>query len=82
MAKHFKFKMKDTDEQRILDAFNGLYPAPTDHEGNPLFTPDEWPCERLRLFILEVVLRWEQHVAKEAAGAEVAVPDDLIETEA
>ena len=54
--------------QRIVDAMKGLHDIPTDANGDPLFTDNEWAKECVRRFIKRTVARYEQKVARDAVA--------------
>lgn len=62
--------------QRVVDAINGLYPIPPDLV--EIVTPQQWAKERLRQFVINTVLRYEQKMAADQAKGEISPDDDLI----
>ena len=71
-----KLTIPDDKVQRVIAALTGLYPIPTDKEGEPLFSPVAWSKEALRRWLIGSVQRWETKVARDA----VIVPaeDELV----
>lgn len=65
------FYVADENVQRIVDAINGLYPMPSESAGE--FTSAQWAKERIRRFIVDTVLRYEQSVALQT----IVKDDDL-----
>ena len=68
------FTVPSEHVSRIVDAEKGLYPIPTttDEEGVTTndFTDNQWAKESLRRLVVRDVRRWENKVAREAAGVE------------
>ena len=62
---------------RVTNAIAGVYPIPTDNNGDPLFTDGQWAKEAVRRHIRDVVFRWER---KEAIAALTIELDDSIVT--
>jgi len=50
-------------------------------EGIPLFSEEDWPQERIRLFIESTVLRSDIHEAANTASEGVTIPDDMVESD-
>ncbi len=63
---------------RIVVAMQGLYPIPTDDDGNPSYTPSKWVKEAVRRLIIRDVRRWEQKVAVTAAQGSIGPDDGLL----
>ena len=72
------FNIPDSEIQRIIAAFSDLYPIPADEEnGEPLFTANNWPKERIRRFIVDTVYRSEQRSASDTASLAVTRDNNL-----
>lgn len=71
------FTIPDEKVTRVVDAICGLFPIPTDTNGNPLFTPAQWAKEKIRRFIIDIVFRYEQKKAKDEAGNLITRDDTL-----
>ena len=70
------FTIANNKIPRIVAAFKGLYPIPTNEAGEPTFTDNHWARETLRRFMVHSVARWETYLAKQAAS--VPEEDDLV----
>jgi hypothetical protein len=56
--------------QRLVEAINGLYPPERDDDGNPLYTPTQWARIWIKDNLINVVNRYENKLAKDAAAVE------------
>jgi len=72
------FIISEEKVQRVVGAIKGLFPVPTDGDGNPLFTDGQWAKEKIRRSIIEIVHRYESKKAQEAAKTLVQEDDSLV----
>ena len=57
------FTIQDSKLPRVVSAIKGLHPIPTDINGQPLFTENQWAKEYYRRMIVGDVMAWERQVA-------------------
>jgi len=58
------FTIPDDKIDRVKTALIGLYPIPTDEEGTPEFTENQWIKEKMMRWVKQQVSRWEEAEAK------------------
>jgi len=71
-----EFTIDNAYLDRATEAMKGLYPIPSDANGDPTFTDNQWGKECMRSFLVRSVKRWETKVAKDAVVVDDG--DDLI----
>lgn len=67
----------EANVDRVTDAIKGLYPIPQINTGTdeePVmeneFTDNQWAKEKVRRLIIQIVQRYENMIAKEAANVQ------------
>jgi len=76
MPTDITFTVADAAIPRVVAAIKGLYPVPTDENGDPLFSDNAWAKEYTRRWWKQQVMRWEQKSDMDAAKDAVVEMDD------
>lgn len=73
------FDITTENAQRILDAFEAIYPIPETVPGTPDYTPGEWARKKLKDYVVDLVSNHEQQIAIQAASDAHQPDPDLVD---
>jgi hypothetical protein len=78
-AAEIRFDIPDAKLPRVVGAMKGMFEIPdANGDGIPDFTDSQWAKECVRIWIIQIVRRYEARVAMDAAGAAVQPDNGLV----
>jgi len=77
------FTIDDAKLDRLLDAFEGIWPIPVypsghPQEGQPQYTKGQWARWKAREFLINTVFRYETKVAVDEAKQSITKDDTIV----